>query len=147
MTHAYTFQAVDRLLRDLTGETHPFGGKTILLGVDFRQILPVILLGFRALTVASCINKQPLWRHMHVLTLTTIMRALPDKQHFAKWRLDGGDRTSGTPVTLPSHCFSVHSDPVQQLYSNLNFSTVTLEQFSTRAILSVMNEDSLHLNE
>ena len=147
MTHAYAFQAVDRLLRDLTGETHPFGGKTILLGGDFRQILPVILRGSRALTVASCINKQPLWRHMHVLTLTKNMRALPDEQHFAKWLLDVGDGTNGTPVTLPSHCFPVHSDPVQQLYGDLDFSTVTSEQLSTRAILSVTNEDSLHLNE
>ncbi|KAI8732444.1 ATP-dependent DNA helicase PIF1 [Biomphalaria glabrata] len=143
MTHAYAFQAVDRLLR----VRHPFGRKTILLGGDFQQILPVILHGSRALTVASCINKQPLWRHMHVLTLTTNMRALPDEQHFAKWLLEVGDGTNGTPVTLPSHCFPVHSDPIQQLYGDLDFSTVIFEQLSTRAILSVTNEDSLHLNE
>ncbi|KAK6970391.1 ATP-dependent DNA helicase PIF1, partial [Biomphalaria glabrata] len=75
------------------------------------------------------------------------MRALPDYQHFAKWLLDVGGGTNGTPVTLPSHCFPVHSDPVQQLYGDLDFSTVTSEQLSTRAILSVTNEDSLHLNE
>ena len=33
---------VDRLLRDLTGDMRPFGGKVILLGGDFRQILPVV---------------------------------------------------------------------------------------------------------
>ncbi|XP_051784520.1 ATP-dependent DNA helicase PIF6-like [Erpetoichthys calabaricus] len=147
MTHAYPFQAVDRLLHDLTGDMQPFGGKTILLGGYFRQILPVIMRGSRALTVASCINKQLLWRHMHVLTLTTNMRALPHEQDFAKWLLNVGDGKNGTPVTLPSYCFPFISDPVQQLYGDIDFSTVTLEQLSTRAILSVTNEDSLHLNE
>ena len=33
---------VDRLLRDLTGDSRPFGGKVILLGGDFRQLLPVV---------------------------------------------------------------------------------------------------------
>ncbi|XP_059142029.1 uncharacterized protein LOC131929706 [Physella acuta] len=75
------------------------------------------------------------------------MRALPDEQHFAKWLLDVGDGTIGTPVTLPSHSFPLHSDPVQLLYDDIDFSTVTSEQLSTRAILSVTNEDSLHLNE
>ena len=33
---------VDRLLRDLTGDSRPFGGKVLLLGGDFRQLLPVV---------------------------------------------------------------------------------------------------------
>ena len=36
---------IDRLLRDLCNENDkrkPFGGKTVLLCADFRQILPVI---------------------------------------------------------------------------------------------------------
>ena len=72
MTQAHAFEAVDRLLRDLTGDTQPFGGKAKLLGGDFRQILPVIMRGSRAFTVASCINKHPLWHNIHVLTLTKI---------------------------------------------------------------------------
>ncbi|XP_010431521.1 PREDICTED: uncharacterized protein LOC104715846 [Camelina sativa] len=48
MTHRFAFEAVDRSMRDLLAEDDPkamhkiFGGKTVLLGGDFRQILPVI---------------------------------------------------------------------------------------------------------
>ena len=48
MAHRNCFEAVDRSLRDIlrfsnsnSGET-PFGGKTIVLGGDFREILPVV---------------------------------------------------------------------------------------------------------
>ncbi|GBL66261.1 hypothetical protein AVEN_260218-1 [Araneus ventricosus] len=39
MTHVHAFLAVDRLLKDLTKCDEPFGGKIILLGGDFRQVL------------------------------------------------------------------------------------------------------------
>ncbi|KAM3685737.1 hypothetical protein ACB098_11G143300 [Castanea mollissima] len=53
MAHRNCFEAVDRSLRDIlcfsnsnSAET-PFGGKTVVLGGDFRQILPVISKGPR----------------------------------------------------------------------------------------------------
>ena len=48
MDHRYAFEAVDRSLKDILSindlslTNAPFGGKTILLGGDFRQILPVV---------------------------------------------------------------------------------------------------------
>jgi len=53
MMHCRAFKAVDRTLRDLmqlddaqvTGKI--FGGKTMVLGGDFRQILPVVPKGGR----------------------------------------------------------------------------------------------------
>ena len=42
MQHKFTFQAVDRTFRDLTGIDKPFGGKIMVMGGDFRQVLPVI---------------------------------------------------------------------------------------------------------
>ena len=39
-THA--LHAMDRCLRDIMQDDEPFGGKTILLGGDFRQVLPVV---------------------------------------------------------------------------------------------------------
>ena len=35
-------EAVDRLLRDLMRNEIPFGGKILVLGGDFRQVLPVM---------------------------------------------------------------------------------------------------------
>jgi len=49
MTHRHAFEAVDRTLRDLMKtvnpllENKPFGGKVIVFGGDFRQILPVVI--------------------------------------------------------------------------------------------------------
>ncbi|GBO03342.1 hypothetical protein AVEN_231803-1 [Araneus ventricosus] len=51
MTYVHVFIAVDRLLQDLANCSLPFGGKVILLGGDFRQVLPVVLKGSRSLTV------------------------------------------------------------------------------------------------
>ena len=42
MMPIHTLKAIDNLLRELTGENIPFGGKIFVLGGDFRQVLPVI---------------------------------------------------------------------------------------------------------
>uniref|UniRef100_A0A0D3CY09 ATP-dependent DNA helicase n=1 Tax=Brassica oleracea var. oleracea TaxID=109376 RepID=A0A0D3CY09_BRAOL len=48
MTHKHAFEALDKSLKDIMYIKNPpakdqtFGGKTVLLGGDFRQILPVI---------------------------------------------------------------------------------------------------------
>ncbi|GKG56476.1 ATP-dependent DNA helicase PIF1-like protein, partial [Tanacetum coccineum] len=36
-------EAVDQTMQDITGVKLPFGGKIMVLGVDFRQALPVAL--------------------------------------------------------------------------------------------------------
>ncbi|XP_020251106.1 uncharacterized protein LOC109828548, partial [Asparagus officinalis] len=47
MMHRFAFEAVDRTLRDIVGKDNPmladkpFGGITVVLGGDFRQILHV----------------------------------------------------------------------------------------------------------
>ena len=40
MTARYGVEAVDRMLRDITGINKPFGRKIVLLSGDFGQILP-----------------------------------------------------------------------------------------------------------
>lgn len=48
MTHKHVFEAVDRTLRDVMRvaspelQHRPFGGKVVVLGGDFRQVLPVV---------------------------------------------------------------------------------------------------------
>ncbi|VDP02555.1 unnamed protein product [Heligmosomoides polygyrus] len=42
MAPKYALDAVDKLLKDITELQLPFGGKTIILGGDFRQIPPVV---------------------------------------------------------------------------------------------------------
>ncbi|XP_022871453.1 uncharacterized protein LOC111390623 [Olea europaea var. sylvestris] len=41
VVHKYTFEALDKMLRDITECQLPFGEKVIMCGGDFRQVLPI----------------------------------------------------------------------------------------------------------
>ena len=75
MQHRYVYEAVDRLIRDITQIDIPMGGKVCVLGGDFKQILPVVRNGRRADIVGSCIKKSRLWKHVKTLHLTINMRS------------------------------------------------------------------------
>nr|VDD42957.1 unnamed protein product [Brassica oleracea] len=97
MAHRYAFETLDRSFRDLLSHenpeagTQPFGGKTVLLGGDFRQILPVIPHGKRPGTVLASISKSYLWKMARVFTLSINMRLRQEDKDFAKWILQVGD--------------------------------------------------------
>ena len=42
MVSIHAFNAIDRMLRDVTRQDIRFGGKVVLFGGDFRQVLPVV---------------------------------------------------------------------------------------------------------
>ncbi|KAL0544142.1 hypothetical protein IC582_019254 [Cucumis melo] len=65
MTKKYIIESVDRTLRDIMDCPHPFGGKVIVFGGDFRQVLPVLPKGTRQQTVAVSLRKSYLWEKMH----------------------------------------------------------------------------------
>lgn len=108
MTHKCCFEALDRTLRDILSETYsgnaivPFGGVPVVLGGDFRQILPVVPKGPRKAIIAASITNSKLWKHVVVLSLKINMRllipSLPDAHrdelsNFGKWLLAVGDGT------------------------------------------------------
>ncbi|XP_072081069.1 uncharacterized protein [Arachis hypogaea] len=80
MISKYCYEALDKCLRDIlrcsdSYNTHlPFGGKVVVLGGDFRQILPVIPRGSRQDIIQSSINSSYLWHNCKVLKLTKNMR-------------------------------------------------------------------------
>ncbi|XP_075633419.1 uncharacterized protein LOC142605877 [Castanea sativa] len=95
-------QAVDHSLRDIlrfTGSdsaNKPFGGKTVVLGGDFRQILPVVAKGRREQIVEASINKSSLWNNCRVFILTKNMRLTQNPgdiaaREFSEWILKVGD--------------------------------------------------------
>ncbi len=82
MMHKHCFEAVDRTLKDILKSIDkknkhiPFGGKVVVFGGDFRQILPVIPKGTRPEVVHATINSSVLWNFCEVLTLSKNMRLL-----------------------------------------------------------------------
>ena len=102
MTHRNYFQAVDCSLRDILRFTtcnntdKPFGGKTVVLGGDFRQILPVVAKGRRKQMVEASIDKSSLWNNCRVFILIKNMRLTQDPsdiaaREFTEWILKIGD--------------------------------------------------------
>lgn len=77
MMHRFNFECLDRSLRDIMNTPNlPFGGKTIILSGDFRQILPVIRKGSRNEIVDAAINNSYLWSYVlkHKLTINERVR-------------------------------------------------------------------------
>jgi len=57
MTHRYTIEAAELSLRDLCNQNQIFGGKIVIFGGDFRQILLVVTKGTGADIVASSVSR------------------------------------------------------------------------------------------
>ena len=74
MCHKKAFEALDRTLQDLRGNSAVMGGLTVVLSGDFRQTLPIIPRGTRADEVGASIKASYLWRNVHSLTLSTNIR-------------------------------------------------------------------------
>ena len=81
MAHKFCFEVLDKSLKDIMivkGKPSKliFGGKTVVFGGGFRQILPVAPGGNRLAIVHSTINASYIWNHCQVLKLTKNMRLL-----------------------------------------------------------------------
>jgi ATP-dependent DNA helicase PIF1 len=80
MTHKHCFEALDRSMSDVmrleigTGGWHmPFGGKVIVFGGDFRQVLPVVPKGCRQDIVRASLSSSYLWQFCKVLIINCIL--------------------------------------------------------------------------
>ena len=73
MASRFAIEAVNRTMQDALRSNESFGGKVVLFGGDFRQVLPVVLCGYRSQTVWKCLKMSPLWNRITSLQLTTHM--------------------------------------------------------------------------
>ncbi|KAG5552505.1 hypothetical protein RHGRI_010554 [Rhododendron griersonianum] len=78
MAKKESIEALDYLLRDLTDNDTLFGGKVVVLGGDFRQVLPVIPRGTRHDCINASIVKSYIWQSLIKFKLTQNMRARID---------------------------------------------------------------------
>ncbi|XP_074324273.1 uncharacterized protein LOC141661188 [Apium graveolens] len=69
-----------------------FGGITVVLGGDFRQILPVINQGLRGDVVSATITRSPLWLNSKILLLY--------RAEFTYYSVDKAEDFGGTATEL-----------------------------------------------
>jgi len=104
MMNKMCFEAFDWTLRDIMKNVNdanakPLGGKVVVLGGDFRQILPIIKKGSTYDIIKSSIHDSQLWKCCQVLKLSKNMRlsttkdtqTTNDTKEFVDWILEIGD--------------------------------------------------------
>ena len=126
----------------------PFGGKCILLGGDFRQILPVVPHGSKTLIIENNIQNSFLWPFFDILRLRRNMRANPNEQAFSEWLMSVGNGSindNDDLIRLPDQCIITgsiidHVYPLDEPLDNVNF-------IKSKCILCPTNKDTFELNE
>ncbi|XP_047141334.1 ATP-dependent DNA helicase PIF1-like [Hydra vulgaris] len=137
MIPKYALSAIDKLLQDICNNNFPFGGKVILMGGDFRQILPVVKRGRPAEVIESCLKCSEHWKYVQRFSLTVNMRVQREEEEFFKWLLQLGSGTLPVKpedplrgcIEIPEQCFLKEAD------------------YAKRAILTPTNFDSLAINK
>ena len=74
MQSRHIHEAVDRTFQDVCDSDRPFGGRCVVFGGDFKQILPVVVKGNRAQIVGTSMQRSALWQQIQILKLTQNMR-------------------------------------------------------------------------
>ncbi|MCO5549359.1 hypothetical protein L7F22_002829 [Adiantum nelumboides] len=151
MTNQNAFEAFDRTLQDIMCSSKLFGGKVLLLGGDFRQILPVVPKGSRVNIVDATLCCSYLWPQVIVLRLFDNMQMRGDDIAdiaYRKWLMDIGN---GTLTSHEDDTMAIPSDMVLSnqsmdglicyVYSNINRHLGDASYFRDRAILAPRNSE------
>ncbi|XP_076916527.1 uncharacterized protein LOC143576283 [Bidens hawaiensis] len=166
VVHKHGFEALDRSLKDIFQSELPFGGKVIVFGGEFRQILPVVPGGSRQQIVNASLSSSYTWRHCKVLKLTKNLRLFASNNsfdiekttEFANWLLDigegniGGHNTGEAIIDIQEDLLIKDSeDPISDLIDFAypcildNFNKQNF--FHERAILAPKNDVVQEIND
>lgn len=144
---------VDRLLKDIMNNNLPYGGKIILFGGDFRQVLPVVRHANRTAIVENTVKRSPLWSHVKIHKLTQNMRANDDPV-FTEWllKLGNGDLEVQTDyeneaIKIPKHCYCNYDSIITTIFNATEINEQNISQFYSTAILCPKNDDCTKINE
>jgi len=150
MAPRYALEIIDRTLRDIMQNDLYFGGKIMLLGGDFRQLLPVKEKATRNEIINLSIKFSTLWKQFKIFSLTENIRVLPQEREFAQFLLDLGNGTlndQSNNVQIPKRCIvNADSDIVKDTYENI----IMHKRYKTivnHVILSARNVNVDEINE
>lgn len=167
-------EAIDRTFKEICKVDNnallnvPFGGKVIVFGGDFRQVLPVIPKANRSQIVSQCISRSFLWRSVKKMRLFTNMRVqnaiqsnnstlAREFQDFADYLLEIGN--GNAPVVDNNNAIELRSSMVLQGTNVFNLISTVFNNFQgtafnedrknfiiNRAILTSLNSDVATIN-
>ena len=165
--------AVNRTICDIIAQINPknkdinFGNKVMLLGGDFRQILPVNKNGNRSAIVKSSIKNTQFWPDVKKFKLTENMRIKSASINqnksssylmgFARFLLNIGEglitniqnSKYNDEIALPS-AISNNMDAnelIQKVYPNLEQNYMDVDFMTSRAILAPTNDEVDNIND
>ncbi|KAI3745922.1 hypothetical protein L6452_08334 [Arctium lappa] len=171
MVHRHAFEALDRSMNDvfgsqgITDSEMLFGGKVVVFGGDFRQILPIIPHSSRQDIVNASLSSSYIWEKCKVLRLNKNMRLTVDSQAsdieqtriFRNWLLDLGEGKVGSVndgeaiIDIPDDLLITDStDPISALiefvYPSILVNVKNSSYFQERAILAPKHEVVQEIN-
>ncbi|KAL6183772.1 hypothetical protein ACLB2K_045183 [Fragaria x ananassa] len=156
MTNRDVFELVDRTFQDIMDVELPFGGKIMIFGGDFRQVLPVIPKGTRSQLIEASIMRSSFWPATRILRLRQNMRSINDHR-FGEFLLRVGDGSEQVihddMIRLPeSMVIPWQSDQcifqiIDRVFPNLGDHVGDARYMVDRALITPLNDDADMLNE
>ncbi|KAL2921992.1 ATP-dependent DNA helicase PIF1 [Bienertia sinuspersici] len=156
MANKASIHALDLLLKDLLDSDTPFGRKIVVLGGDFRQVLPVVPHKTQREAVEASLVSSPLWPHFLRFHLEENMRAREDPS-YASFLLSLGDGKLQEEeigyvelmgeITIP---FDEETEPLtnllQEVFSTNNPLSFNADTFMNCAVLAPKSEEGDMIN-
>ncbi|XP_020271580.1 ATP-dependent DNA helicase PIF1-like [Asparagus officinalis] len=135
----------------------PFGGKVIVFGGDFRQVLPVVTCATRSQTIRESLVSSYLWRKIEKLKLSKNMRARTDST-FSDFllRVGNGDEPTVaddliallTSILIKNQSDNLPEDClIKSIFPSLYENFQSIDYMKDRAILTTKNEYVDMLND
>ncbi|XP_027180792.1 uncharacterized protein LOC113779417 [Coffea eugenioides] len=157
MAHKASIESVDKLLRDIMDSNDLFGSKVIVLGGDFRQVLPVVTKGSKSEFIDASIVNSYIWPQLRRLHLTENMRARHDPE-FTQYLLRIGNGMEPVifknSIQIPPSMLIRYTNEEQSLTALIRTVFPDLKAFSdqnlsavNRAILTTKNDFVDQINE
>ncbi|KAK4386068.1 hypothetical protein Sango_2477400 [Sesamum angolense] len=123
---------------------------------DFRQVLPVVIIGTKSQIIKASIIESSLWYSVKVLNLSKNMRAQHDP-HFSDFllRVGNGDELTiendmiRIPDSMAMHWEGENSidELINAIFPDLSYHMYDTDYMETRAIITPLNDDVNKLNE
>ncbi|XP_062103729.1 uncharacterized protein LOC133814833 [Humulus lupulus] len=149
MTRKQHIEALNKMLQDINDSDVAFGGKVVVFGGDFQQVLPVVRKGTRQEQVNSSLVHSYLWPTLSKFRLTENMRARLDPM-FSNYVLAVGNglppTTKDEIIKIPNGMLVSYDDDktsldhlIQDVFHNIKDYSGNMSTMMNRAILTPKN--------